>query len=140
MFFAHSDRDCEAHFWFKAKGLLLETVMLDGVPPDSIIEAYSHVSLAVGMRGHAQMIPFGLGRPIFSLISHDKLRFFLEDIGHPEYGCEIEEEGLGNKILRMTSAFDEDKLTNEIQIAQDTLWKVTLDNASRVRSILEARR
>lgn len=136
LFFSHSSRDSEAHFWFRSRGLCLEDTELDGVAPDSIIKAYSKVSLAIGVRGHAQMIPFGLGRPIFSLISHDKLGFFLDDIGHPEWGQEIQEEGLGDRILQMASAFDEEKSNDEIRIAQDRLWQITLENTARIRSAL----
>jgi polysaccharide pyruvyl transferase WcaK-like protein len=71
----------------------------------SIIEEYAKPSLTIGMRGHAQMIPFGCQTPILSIISHDKMRFFLEDLNHLEWGSEIDspdfEEDLYNKAVNI---------------------------------------
>lgn len=55
---------------------------------------YQSASLVVGMRGHATMIPFGLRTPVLSLISHPKMRYFLEDIGRLEWGVDVEEKDL----------------------------------------------
>ena len=42
------------------------------------------MDLVLGMRGHANIIPFGQEVPFIALGSHDKNRFFLEQIGNPE--------------------------------------------------------
>jgi hypothetical protein len=55
------------------------------------------------MRGHAGMIPFGLGTPIVSLVSHPKLRYFLEDIGRPEWGLDVAAPHLGNRLVELSS-------------------------------------
>jgi hypothetical protein len=58
--------------------------------PPSLINArfltgvYGQMDLVLGMRGHANIIPFGQEVPFIALGSHDKNRFFLEQIGNPE--------------------------------------------------------
>jgi lipopolysaccharide biosynthesis glycosyltransferase len=64
---------------------------------------YREAALVVGMRGHAGMIPFGLGTPIVSLVSHPKLRYFLEDIGRPEWGLDVATPHLGNRLVELSS-------------------------------------
>ncbi|WP_138067538.1 glycosyltransferase [Cellulomonas rhizosphaerae] len=64
---------------------------------------YREAALVVGMRGHAGMIPFGLGTPILSLVSHPKLRYFLEDVGRPEWGVDVAERHLGARLLELST-------------------------------------
>ncbi|HEY9292107.1 MAG TPA: polysaccharide pyruvyl transferase family protein [Microlunatus sp.] len=56
---------------------------------------YRAASVVVGMRGHATMIPFGLGTPVLSIVSHPKLRFFCEDIGRPDWAFDVDAPRLG---------------------------------------------
>jgi len=64
---------------------------------------YRDAALVVGMRGHAGMIPFGLGTPIVSLVSHPKLRYFLEDVGRPEWGVDVAEPHLGRRLVELST-------------------------------------
>ena len=66
--------------------------------PAAVLEAYARPALSIGMRGHAQMIPFGCRRPIVSLISHEKLKWFLEDIGAEDWGVELDEPDLADRL------------------------------------------
>jgi len=61
---------------------------------------YRKAGLVVGMRGHASMIPFGLGIPILSLVSHPKMQFFLDDIERPDWGIPVEREHLSDDLYR----------------------------------------
>ena len=58
------------------------------------IEALSSVPYVLGGRGHAQMIPFGLGAIPISVDLHAKLGYFAADIGHPELVIPVEPEGM----------------------------------------------
>src|SRR5699024_8384666 len=58
------------------------------------IELLSSVPYVLGGRGHAQMIPFGLGAIPISVDLHAKLVYFAADIGHPELVVPIEPEGM----------------------------------------------
>lgn len=136
--FNHSPEDQDIHLWLKAKGAFFDEVNLFGVPPQTVIEEYSKVALALGMRGHAQMIPFGLNKQILSLISHDKLRFFLEDIGCPEWGVDFKDENfsevLDNKINFELS--NRNSIEKQLLQSQDKLWKITQKNLETVKKVL----
>jgi len=86
--------------WLIKEEVNFEEVFLNGKTYKKIINFYKGVSIAIGMRGHSQMIPFGLSIPIISLISHDKIGYFLEDISHPEWGIEIQDPQLQNSKSR----------------------------------------
>jgi|GEM_PF-537559 len=136
--FCHTQEDIDARLWFRAKGLNAEVVNLYQVPPDMVLKEYATATIAVGMRGHAQMIPFGFGCPIYSLISHDKLRFFLEDISHPEWGIEVQNPNLKSKVVQDLSTIAEDwtATKNQVLEAQDQIWQLTQHNIVEIQSIL----
>ena len=98
--------------------------------PYEVVRYYAGVDAVVGMRGHAQMIPFGCSTPILSLISHDKMRFFLEDIGHPEWGVEVSDSEVGERVI----GFATDVMARpevfqaQISAAKAPLWVATQTN------------
>jgi len=63
-------------------------------------ETYSNMDTVVCDRGHAQMIPFSLGCKILTPISHNKLKWFLDDIQLNEFGIEENDSELGNKLIK----------------------------------------
>lgn len=87
------------------------------------------------MRGHAQMIPFGCWTPTVSIISHDKLKWFLEDIGHEKWGVDVQEEQFEQKLLYRCEEMlaRPDEIRGQIKQAQEKLWKVTCDNLERIK-------
>jgi polysaccharide pyruvyl transferase WcaK-like protein len=76
--------------------------MIDLFQADSrkIYETYSNVDTVVCDRGHAQMIPFSLGCKILTPISHNKLKWFLDDIQLNEFGIEENDSELGDKLIK----------------------------------------
>ncbi|UZD61548.1 polysaccharide pyruvyl transferase family protein [Brevibacterium sp. JSBI002] len=58
------------------------------------VEFFSSVPYVLGGRGHAQMIPFGVGSIPISVDLHAKLGYFAADIGHPEFVVPVGEEGM----------------------------------------------
>mmetsp|Transcript_3958 Transcript_3958/g.4936 ORF Transcript_3958/g.4936 Transcript_3958/m.4936 type:complete len:349 (+) Transcript_3958:186-1232(+) len=54
-----------------------------------VIHYYRSVTVAASTRGHGIMIPFGLHTATISLITHEKVKSFVKDIGHPEWGVEL---------------------------------------------------
>ena len=83
-------------------GIRLPVDALYDLPVEEGYELYRRAGVVVGMRGHATMIPFGLGTPVLSLVSHPKLRFFLEDIGRPEWGFDVHAPGLSGALAERT--------------------------------------
>jgi polysaccharide pyruvyl transferase WcaK-like protein len=68
-------------------------VDLSNALPPKILHFYRHVDIVAGMRGHAQMIPFGCNCGIITLGSHDKMKWFLEDIKALELYVELNDHG-----------------------------------------------
>ena len=83
-------------------GVRLPIDALYDMPVEDGYELYRRAGVVVGMRGHASMIPFGLGTPILSLVSHPKLRFFLEDIRRPEWGFDVHDPKLDGALAERT--------------------------------------
>ncbi len=105
--------------------------------PIDIINTYQQFSLVIGMRGHSQMIPFGCKIPIISLISHDKLGFFLKDIDRNEWGIDVNVKNLTNELISKTSHVlkNNSRIINDIESLQCELFKITKENSLRVLEI-----
>ena len=88
-FYSHMQTDEAMLPFLQSYNVPYELVKLNHKHPRNIIEAYSKPKLVIGMRGHAQMIPFGCKTPIVSIISHNKVQWFLDDIGKPEWGVDV---------------------------------------------------
>ena len=108
-----------------------ELVKLYNVTSKTIVEAYTKPALVMGMRGHAQLIAFGCGTPTISLISHNKLKFFLEDIGKPEWGLEVDDPALDKKITALSQEMlaQPDSIVAHIDSWQQKFYEVSLTNA-----------
>lgn len=103
--------------------------------PDEIIREYCKPSLVIGMRGHSQMIPFGCKTPILSIVSHEKMGWFLQDIDKRDWGCEImtsdfESELLGKALHILKS---KDSIVADIETIQQSLLDVTIKNVNDIR-------
>ena len=100
---------------------------------DEIVNFYKQFDFVIGMRSHSQLIPFGQGTKIISLISHDKLKWFLEDIDCPELGIEVTDPNLGDKIVNLVEHYpSEEKLVT----AREKLWDITKENHERIGALL----
>lgn len=108
-----------------------EKVSLAGRPASEIVDFYSCMRLTIGARGHSQMIPFGLGRPIISLISHNKMSYFLEDIGHSEWGIEVKDPQLKEKLIALIPKSQD--TYDQLFVAQENLWRITTQNMNRIK-------
>lgn len=136
----HSRDDDHVIPWLLRERVPYQTATLIGRPVGEILAFYKQISLSVGMRGHSQMIPFGLGSPILSLISHDKLRYFLEDIGHEEWGVDVHEPELAQRLTGAISRVENEirPLQTQIWGAQQQLWQITQRNLQIIQEALSA--
>lgn len=110
--------------------------------PDELFNFYNNMDLVLGMRGHSQMIPFGLNCEIISLGTHEKMRWFLEDIGAPEWYIELTADinSLDSRILETFKAvhITNSKETNKkLLAAQDRLWSITKENLKTIDAIIK---
>lgn len=102
-----------------------------------VIEYYRSVDVAASTRGHGVMIPFGLHTATISLIAHEKVRSFVEDIGHPEWGVELQPDyrtssqvSLSQELINLLRYLDENRLKvyEEMLEAQTMLATTTAAN------------
>ena len=67
------------------------------------------------------MIPFGVSKNIISIISHDKLRFFLEDVNLNEYGIDVDNENFYYSLKNIFIQIENNFKNQLIQILQTFL-------------------
>ena len=110
-----------------------EILGISGLDADYITALYSQFDTVIGMRGHSQLIPFGQGCKIISLISHDKLKWFLDDIECPELGIEVTDRDLAEKVVNLVENYP-----SEAKLAQgkEKLWEITQRNHKRISELI----
>ena len=122
--------------YFDELHLQYEVVEMDSI--ERIVKEYAKPRLVIGMRGHAQMIPFGCNTPILSIISHDKMQWFLDDIHHPEWGVDVLNSSFESELF--TKAMDlyksTDRLLPILKKEQQYLWNVTKKNMEYIKLIV----
>ena len=108
--------------------------------PNKIIDMYRSIDMVIGMRGHAQMIPFGAGCKILTLGSHDKMRWFLEDICCLDWYIDlIQSKSIEEDILKAFINIQEENSNRtdlRLRTEREKLWEITCDNMSTVTRIL----
>ena len=129
-FYSHMDSDDAFLPFLQSYGVKYELIKLNNVHPSEIIKAYAKPRLVIGMRGHAQMIPFGCNTPIVSIVSHDKMQWFLDDIGQSNWGADVLSPTFKNDLIqRIDQAINDFK--NEMQYItekQNYLYKLSIEN------------
>lgn len=109
--------------------------------PDEVLDFYNEVDCALGMRGHAQMIPFGMNCNIISLGTHDKMKWFLEDIESVDWYVDLNENVLTLKdriLVAFKNAMIYNREENQIRLisAQERLWNITKGNMDLIQEII----
>lgn len=103
-----------------------------------IMDFYAQVDLVVGMRGHSQMIPFGLRKPILSIVSHNKMAYFLDDLKHPEWGIDVNTANWDEELLAKIEQYglkERPSVLQHLEQAQTICWTSSQEN---VRQIVRA--
>jgi polysaccharide pyruvyl transferase WcaK-like protein len=131
-FYSHMQSDEAILPFLQSFGVKYEIVRLNNVHPNKIIEEYAKPKLVVGMRGHAQMIPFGCKTPIVSIVSHNKMQWFLDDIHQPDWGVDVLSESYEVDLKnRIQSSLSNTKSEIEfITQKQKELFDISLKNAN----------
>ena len=62
-------------------------------------DIYRKMDLTIGMRGHANIIPFGQCVPNIGIGLHNKVKWFMEQVGRKEYLIDLKDD---NSIIRNT--------------------------------------
>jgi len=136
-YYSHMETDKKILKYFDK--LKIPYRLLEFTTPKQMIKAYAKPRLVIGMRGHAQMIPFGCKTPIVSIVSHDKMAWFLEDIKHKEWGVDVLESDFEEKLLisALRSFNNYKSCISDISIQQDKLWKITCNNLKSINNSIK---
>lgn len=133
---SHHPGDRRFHDHLIAHGVDARLVALEGIERDihQGLAYYARLPLTIGMRGHGQMIPFGMGNGIISVAIRDKLRWFADDIGHPELAVDPRDEGWSGRVLELVEDWfgDVEARRAEFASVRAGLWEHTLDNLARI--------
>jgi polysaccharide pyruvyl transferase WcaK-like protein len=138
-FYSHMPSDQAILPFLQAHGIKYDLVELQNTHPRHIIEQYAKPKLVVGMRGHAQMVPFGCNTPIVSVISHNKMQWFLEDIGQPEWGADVLSANFRDELLQRSLSIlnNSESVMKYIDEKIESLYGISLDNVkTAIYSIL----
>lgn len=137
-FYSHMISDEAIVPFLQSHGVKYELVRLNDSHPKRIVEEYVKPKLVIGMRGHAQMIPFGCKTPIISIISHNKLQWFLDDVGKPEWGADVNnpdfKDDLKSKVLNALENTKTD--IKYIEKKQKEFFEISLNNVREGVSII----
>lgn len=136
----HKDQDKRIEANLKSSSVTFESHNLTDSSAEEIVNFYNNVDLVIGMRGHAQMIPFGLRKPIVSIISHEKMKYFLDDIKHPEWGVDIKSSTLKDELIEKIDALSSDRyqtIQEQVNRAQQAQYNLTKANFDTIRKIIK---
>lgn len=135
--YAHSEADSKICPYLDALSVNYEYIKFKKT--EQMLSEYSKPRLVIGMRGHAQMIPFGCNTPILSIISHDKMQWFLDDIHHPEWGVDILNPSFEAELYEKAKELynSTNTLIPILKEEQQILWNVTMRNMNFIKSIIK---
>ena len=136
-YYSHMPTDEKVLPFFDKVGVKYRLVRLRDVK-QTVME-YAKPRLVIGMRGHAQMIPFGCNTPILSIISHDKMQWFLDDIHHPAWGVDVLDSSFESQLYAKAKVLFEstEELIPILKEEQQYLWNITQKNMNEIKSIIK---
>lgn len=99
---------------------------------------YGRYPIVLGARGHSQMIPFGLGSIPLSFGTNDKIRYFAQHVGHPEWLVDPWSGSLEDAACRavQTAYENQDALRRDMRAVQATFLEATVRNLSAIYQAL----
>jgi hypothetical protein len=137
---SHGMADHSYHDFLAENGVVARLVRLTGENRGLYdgLAYYGRLPLTIGMRGHAQMIPFGMGNGIISVAARDKLRYFTDDIGHPELAVDPREGEWSTQVLDGVDAWFGNFTASRAEFAtvRERLWRTSLDNLASISRTL----
>lgn len=98
------------------------------------VEYLADLPYLLGTRGHAQMVPFGMGTIPVSLLVHHKTGYFARDIGHPEWAVDPRQDDFPARLYQLLHEVDEHRteLRAELAGVRERFYRTTLDNLAAI--------
>ncbi|CAA9330957.1 MAG: predicted protein [uncultured Friedmanniella sp.] len=105
--------------------------------PDGLykgVEYFAGLPFLLGTRGHAQMVPFGMGSIPLSLHVHHKTGYFARDIGHPELTVDPRAHDFVHRLYAVVNEAAEHRvaLRKELAEVRAGFYQQTMDNLSNI--------
>ena len=112
---------------------------LSGLGTTATLREYNDVDLVIGMRTHAQLIPFAIGIPIISIATHDKLLWALDDLGFPSFGVELFDTEFLAKTASLSAAILADPVNARLMIKSqlNEVFSTTQSNLAWIKTRLQ---
>ena len=100
------------------------------------VEYFADLPYFLGTRGHAQMVPFGMGAIPVSLLVHHKTGYFARDLGHPEWAVDPRQDGFADRLYDVLRDVEERRteLRTELAEVRERFYRTTLDNLATIYS------
>ena len=135
----HLENDKKFELTLDANSVHYKSINLQYSLPRQTYETYCNMELVMGTRGHAQMIPFGVNTKIISLGSHNKLKWFLEDINSLDWFIDLKQDvsTIGERIInQFNEVIDSEEVESRLEHQQDKLFEITKTNYERIKEII----
>lgn len=81
------------------------------------VEYYANLPIIFGSRGHAQMVPFGMGSLPIAPMIHNKIAYFAEDIGKPEWAIDPRKLDFEERLYRTLNEVSEGRREFRAELA-----------------------
>lgn len=137
----HLERDNKFRISLDKIGVNYQEHVLQFMTPKEVYRFYNEMEVVLGMRGHAQMIPFGLNCKIVTLSTHNKMRYFLEDIEATELLVDLREETdtIEDRVLAAVDLLQQksDYYQGHFKTKQDEFAQITEQNLNRILELIE---
>lgn len=115
----------------------IKIINLTDVSVKKTIDYYKSLDLLYAMRGHHQLIAAGLCIPFYSIISHDKIKFFVDDNNLNKYSADVNDLNFKKKILNFSkSESNIFKIKNKLDEIIKKNFKITVKNSSSIKKFL----
>lgn len=142
LYVAHCYSDLEFLQYLDAEKINYQVKNFSQSLPYEIIRFYAGIEIVIGMRGHAQMIPFGTGTKIISLGTHDKMKWFLEDVNLEDCYVDLNTDvnTISGRIIKIfTKVVLEFPKEMEIRMKnqQEKLWNISCNNREQIIRIIK---
>ncbi|MFC8800915.1 polysaccharide pyruvyl transferase family protein [Promicromonospora sp. NPDC057138] len=98
------------------------------------IEYFADLPIILGTRGHAQMVPFGMGTIPLSLYVHHKIRYFATDIGHADWAIDPRADDFQGTLYKTINEAHErqPELRKELADVRQGFFDTSLNNLAGI--------
>lgn len=137
VYVAHCDDDLKFLYYLNKEEVKYKVKNLTQSLPYEVIRFYKNVEVSIGMRGHAQMIPFGIGVKLISLGTHDKMRWFLQDVNLEDCYVNLSNDCnvICNRIVDIFTDIEIEhpaEMDDRLREEQEKLWEISCENRNRI--------